>query len=104
VHRSPADLPTLLRANVHVIAYPSKMSHILQALDNTSAFGRYQPKVRSRVRETSLEGRDAGRQSNTPELLRCFSAAASDALREEALRTAFQRVGMWPLDPTVVSD
>jgi len=104
VHRSPADLPTLLRANMHVIAEPSKMSHILQALDNSSAFGRYQPKVRSRVRETALEGRDAGRQFNTPELLRCISAAASDALREEALRTAFQRIGMGPLDPKMVSD
>jgi len=41
VHLSPAGLLTLLRANVHVIAEPSNMSHILQALDNSSVFGRY---------------------------------------------------------------
>jgi len=104
VHLSPAGLLTLLRANVHVIAEPSKMPHILQALDNSSAFGRYQPKVRSRVREAALECRDAGRQFNTPDLMRFISAAASDTLTEQALRTAFRRVGMWPLDPTVVSD
>jgi len=103
VHLSPTGLLTLLRANVHVIAEPSKMSHILQALDNSSAFGRYQPKVRSRVREIALECRDAGTQFNTPELMSCIARAASDAMTEDALRTAFRRVGMWPLDPTVVS-
>jgi len=87
---------------VHVIAEPSKMSHILQALDNSSAFGRYQPKVRPRVREIALECRDAGTQFNTPELMRCIARTASDALTKDALRTAFRRVGMWPLDPTVV--
>jgi len=79
------------------------MSHILQALDNKSAFGRYQPKLRSRVREIATECRDAGRQFNTPELMRCIAAAASDALMVTALTTAFRRVGMWPLDPTVVT-
>jgi len=60
--------------------------------------------VRSRVREADLECRDARRQFNTTELIRCISVAASEALTEEALRTVFRRVGMWPLDPTVVSD
>ena len=41
VHLYHAGLLTLLRASVHGIAEPSKMSHILQALDNSSAFGRY---------------------------------------------------------------
>jgi len=103
VHLSPAGLLTLLRANVHVIAEPSQMSHILQALDNKSAFGRYQPKLRSRVREIATECRDAGRQFNIPELMRCIAAAASDALTVTALTTAFRQVGMWPLDPTVVT-
>jgi len=60
--------------------------------------------VRSRVREATLECSDAKRQFNTSELILCISAAASEALTEEALRTVFRRVGMWPLDPTVVSD
>jgi len=103
VHLSPAGLLTLLRANVHVIAEPSQMSHILQALDNKSAFGRYQPKLRSRVREIATEGRDAGRQFNTPELMRCIAAPSSDALTVTALTTAFRLFDMWPLDPTVVT-
>jgi len=103
VHLSSTGLPTLLKARVHVVAEPSKMSHILQALDNPSAFGRYQPRVWRRVREIALECREAGRPFNTPELMRCIARAASEALTVDALTTAFRRVGMWPLDPTVVS-
>ena len=55
------------------------------------------------MREIALECRDAGTQFNTPELMSCIARAASDALTEDALPTAFQRVGMWPLDPTIVS-
>ena len=103
VHLSTTRLLTLLKARVHVVAEPSKKSHILQALDNPSAFGRYQPRVRRRVREIALECREAGRPFNTPELMRCIARAASEALKVDALTTAFRRVGMWPLDPTVVS-
>jgi len=103
VQLSTTGLLTLLKARVHVVAEPSKMSHILQALDNPSAFGRYQPRVRRRVREIALECREAGRPFNTPELMRCIARAASEALTVDAPTTAFRRVGMWPLDPTVVS-
>jgi len=37
VHLSMAGLLTLSRARVHVVAEPSKVSHVLQALDNRSA-------------------------------------------------------------------
>jgi len=79
-HLSPEGPLTLLRANVHVVEEPSKMPHILQQLDHSSAVGRYQPKVRSRVHEAALECRDAGKKFNTPELMRCISGAASDSL------------------------
>ena len=103
MHLSTTGLLTLLKARVHVLAEPSKMSHILPALDNPSAFGRYQPRVRRREREIALEFREAGRPLNTPELMRCIARAASEALTVDALTTAFRRDGMWPLDPTVVS-
>jgi len=103
VHLSSAGPPTPLRAYVHVVAEPSQMSHTLQALDNKSAFGRYQPDLRSRLREIALECRDGGRPFNTPDLMRCIAGAASDALTADALKMAFRRVCMWPLDPTVVS-
>ncbi|KAK1865914.1 hypothetical protein I4F81_008436 [Pyropia yezoensis] len=103
VHLSPGGLLTLLRANVRVIAEPSKMSHILEALDTPSAFGRYQPKVRSRVQELALACRADSRPFTTIELDKSIGRAASDALTVDALVSAFRRVGMWPLDPTVVS-
>ena len=103
VHLSPTGLLTLLRANVHAIAEPCQMAHILQALDTLSALQRYKPKARSRVREIALESHDAGIQLKTPELMICIAQAVSDALTEDALRTAFWPVGMRPLDPTVVS-
>jgi len=104
VHLSPAGLLTLLKANVHVVAEPSKMSHILQALDNPSAFGRYQPKVRRRVREIAMACRDAGRPFNTAVLMSCIGRAASESLTTDALVSAFHQVGMWPLDPLVIKN
>jgi len=55
VHLSTAGLLTLLPARVHVVAEPSKTSHLFQALDNRSVFGRYQQRVCRRVREIALE-------------------------------------------------
>ncbi|KAK1857633.1 hypothetical protein I4F81_000249 [Pyropia yezoensis] len=103
VRLSPGGLLTLLRANVHVIAEPSKMSHILQALDTPSAFGRFQPKKRSRVRELALACHADGRPFTIVELVKSIGRAASEALTVGALVSAFRRVGTWPLDPTVVS-
>lgn len=103
VHLSPSGLLTPLRANVHVVAEPSKMSHILQALDNPVAFGRYQPRVHREVRGMAFERHAARRSFTTIELMRSVSQEASAALTVEAVSSAFRRVGMWPLDPTVVS-
>lgn len=102
VHLSPGGLLTLLRAIVHVIAEPSKMSHALQALHTPSAFGRYQPKVRSRVRQLALECRTRGRAFTTTELGKSIGLAASEALSVDALVSSIRRVGMWPLDATAV--
>ena len=41
VHLSPKGLTLLLAAGFHVIVEPSKTSHLLQALDSPSAFGRF---------------------------------------------------------------
>jgi len=100
---SPKGLIILLWSNVHVIAEPLRKYYILQALDNSSALGLYQPKVRSRVRRIAFECQDAGRPFNTTELTRSNSGAASNALTESALRPAFRRVGIWPLDPRAMS-
>jgi len=40
VHLSPTGLLTLLRADVHAVAKPCQMAHILQALNTLSAFQR----------------------------------------------------------------
>jgi len=104
VHLSPAGLLTLLKANVHVLAEPSKMSHILQALDNPSAFGLYQPNVRRRVREIALACRDAGRPFNAANLMSCIGRAASESLTTDALVSAFRQVRMWPLHFSVIKN
>jgi len=103
VRLSPKGLIVLLRSNVHVIVKPLQKYYILQALDNSSTLGLYQPKVRSRVRKIAFECRDAGRLFNTPELMCSTSGAASNALTESALRSALRRVGIWPLDSGAVS-
>jgi len=103
VHSSPKDLLILLWSNVHVIAEPSQMARSGQALENSSAFGRYQLKVQSRIRETSFERRDDGRPFSTPELIRSIAGAAHEAHRVSALSTAFRGAVFWPLDPNAVS-
>lgn len=102
VHLLLGGLLTLLKKNAHVIAEPSKRSHIWQSLDTPSAFGRYQPKVRSRVRELAIECHAQGRAFTTIKLVKAIGRAASDALTVDALKSAFRRVSMWPLDSTVV--
>lgn len=102
VHLSPGGLLMLLKANVHVIGEPSKMSHIWQALDTPSAFGHYQSKNRSRVRQLAPECNAQGRAFTTIELVKAIGRPARDALCVDALKSAIRRVGMWPLDVTAV--
>jgi len=45
VRLSSFGLLALVRAKEHVIAEPSKLSHLIQALDNKSAYGSFQPAI-----------------------------------------------------------
>lgn len=54
------------------------------------------------MRELALECHVQGRAFTTIERVKAIGHAASDALTVDALNSAFRRVGMWPLDPTVV--
>jgi len=76
VHLSTAGVLTLLRARVHVVAEPSKMSHLLQALDNRSAFDRYNP----RAAGPSAGTRDLSR---VPRLVPALQHARADAVHSE---------------------
>jgi len=102
VHLSATGLLTLLRANVHVVAEPSKRSHLLQPLDNKHAFGRFQPSVRGAVcgRASSCVARGAA--FNCVDMVECVKVAADNAFTPASLVSAFSAVGMWPLDPTKV--
>jgi len=103
VHLSPKGLTRLLAAGVHVIVEPSKMSHVLQALDSPSAFGRFQPGLRGCVLVRSHSCVMAKRAFSVLDLVECVGMAADTAFTRDSLVSAFKRVGMWPLDPTKVS-
>jgi len=68
-HIQPSGLLTFLNFNGHVVAEPSSMSHILQALDNPSATGRYKQRVQRRIREIAMACRNAGRPFNTADVI-----------------------------------
>jgi len=101
VHLSATGLLNLLRANVHVVAEPSKLSHLLQPLDNKHVFGRLQPSVRGAV-----SGRTRcvvrGAAFTCVDMVECVKVAADNAFTPSSLVSAFSAVGMWPLDPTKV--
>jgi len=103
VHLSPTGLTRLLAAGVHVIVEASKMSHVLQALDSPSAFGRFQPGLRGCVLVLSRSCVMAKRALSVLDIVECVGMAADAAFTRDLLVSAFRRVGMWPLDPTKVS-
>ncbi|KAK1861603.1 hypothetical protein I4F81_004186 [Pyropia yezoensis] len=103
VHLSMAGLLALQDAKVTVITEPSKTSHVLQALDTPSLFGRFQPAVRRGIRTQGDACVMEGRRFNVLDLMDCVRAAALEAFTERTLASAFQRVGLWPPDPSRVS-
>ena len=102
VHLSATGILTLLRANVHVVAEPSKLSHLLQLLDNKHAFGRYQPSVRGAVRGRASSCVARGAAFTCVDMVECVKVAADNAFTPAALVCEFSAVGMWALDPTKV--
>jgi len=79
------------------------MSHLLQALDSPAAFGRFQPSLRFAVRTRSNACVRLGEAFGPVELMDCIAEASSASLTVRALSYAFQRVGMWPLNPRAIS-
>lgn len=102
VHLSPLGLRLLLEAGVHVIIEPSKMSHLLQALDSPSAFGRFQPALRAAVVRRAGKCVRERRAFSVVDLVECVGSASDSAFTRGSLKDAFRRVGMWPLDCTRV--
>jgi len=103
VHLSPTGLTRLLAAGVHVFVEPSKISHMLQALDSPTSFGRFQPGLRGCVLVLSHSCVIAKRALSVLDLVECVGMAADTAFTRDSLVSAFKRVGMWPLDPIKVS-
>ena len=103
VHLSAPGLIELLKSKVTVIAEPSKLSHLIQALDTPTLLGRFQPAARRSIREWATDCVEAGRRLDVLDLMDCINKAAGDTFTRTNLAFAFRRVGMWPLDPTRVS-
>jgi len=102
VHVSATGLLTLLRANVHFVAEPSKLSQVFQPVDNKHAFGRFQPSVRGAVRGRASSCVARGAAFTCVDMVECVKVAADNAFTPAALVSAFSAVGMWPLDPTKI--
>ena len=103
VQNFPTGLTRLLAARVHVIVEPSKLSHLLQALDSPSAFGRFQPGLRGCEMVRSHSCVQEKRPFSVLDLVDCVALAANAAFTRDALVSAFKRVGMWSSDPNKVS-
>jgi len=103
VHFSARGLLTLVRARFNVVVEPSAMSHLLQAIDSPAASGLFQPSLRFALRTRSSACVRLGEAFGPVELMDCIAEASSASLMVRALSSAFQRVGMWPLNPRAIS-
>jgi len=100
VHLSVPGILTLMKAGVTVVAQPSKLSHLIQALDNKATFGSFQPAIRRHVQSRSGSCVSSGGHFSVLDLMDCVKLAADDAFSPAHLAAAFAAVGVWPLDPT----
>ena len=91
-----------MRAKVHVIAEPSKLSHLIEAFDNKSAYGSFQQAIRRHVCSRSGECVGLGCSFDVLDLMDCIKRAADHALSPSHLAAAFSNVRMRPLDPKKV--
>ena len=96
VHLSVPGILTLMKAVVTEVAEPSKLSHLIQALDNNAAFGSFQPAIRRHVRSRSGSCVSSGGHFSVLYPMDCVKLAFSPA----HLAAAVAAVGTWPLDPT----
>jgi len=103
VQFSASGLLTLVRARFNVVVEPSAMSHLIQAFDSPAAFGCFQPSLRFAVRTRSNACVRLGEAFGPFELMDCIAEASYASLTVRALSSAFQRVGMWPLNPRAIS-
>jgi len=79
VHLSVPGILTLMKAVVTEVAEPSKLSHLIQALDNNAAFGSFQPAIRRHVRSRSGSCVSSGGHFSVLDLVNCVKLAADDA-------------------------
>ena len=100
VHLSVPGIITLMKAGATVVAEPSKLSHLLQALDNKAAFGSFHPAIRRHVRSRSGSCVSSGGHFSVLYPMDCVKLASDDAFSPAHLAAAFAAVGAWPPDPT----
>lgn len=103
VRLSAPGLIQLLKNKVTVLVEPSKLSHLIQALDTPTVCGRFQPAARRCIRERVSDCVETGRRFDFLDLMNCAKKAAGTTFTPSNVSSAFQRVGMWPLDPSRVS-
>ena len=85
VHLSATGLLTLSRANVHVVAEPSKLFHLLQPSDNEHAIGRFQPSFRNAVRGRASSCVARGAAFTCKGMVECVKFEADNAFSATAL-------------------
>lgn len=103
-YMSVLGLLTLLRANVHMIAEPSKICHVLLPRVIEHAFGRHQPSVRRAVRGHANQCSPRGASSTRLDMVDCVTLAADHVLTPHAVTFALAEVGMWPVDRSKIPD
>lgn len=82
---------------IELVITPSHTTHCLQPCD-VAVFSPLASAYKKSVSEASLSGQRINKQ-NLPSL---YGKARAEAFKEETIRTAFRKAGVWPLDRTAI--
>lgn len=86
-----------VKYGIELVITPSHTTHCLQPCD-VAVFSPLASAYKKSVNEASLSGKRINKQ-NLPSL---YGKARAEAFKEETIKTAFRKAGIWPLDRTAI--
>lgn len=85
---------------IHVLCYPSHTTHVYQGLDVVV----FSVLKRAIGEERDMYERSTGEKMNKQNFLKIYGAAHLRVLTPALIKTAFRKTGVWPYDPSVITE
>ncbi|KAF5341550.1 hypothetical protein D9758_012576 [Tetrapyrgos nigripes] len=99
-HCSQAFLKYCRKNHIHVPAYVAHGTHIYSALDVVV----FSPLKKAFGEERNKHYRETGEQLNKDTFALIWGRAQLGSVTEDLVKTGFRKTGLWPVDPTVITE